>query len=286
MNSYQRLIPIKPHSRRKYTILRKYLGACERFSNKYQNFAYIDTHWGTGEVFDVADGRSCAGSVLTAAKIMPTFPCNVVEIDPEHYAVLKQHTEGYPHIHLFNGDCNEKIDYILSMILPGEKFIFCFVDPDGLVYRRGSFVCSQLTSETIDKIAKFPRTEILMNLSIEGIMRESGYIRNNPNATASKKMEECLTLLFGSDKWKQLNPGDYRGFLRLYMYERLKPYYQFQGAILIRDLQTKGPLYYLVYASKYSLGGKIMRDIMKKEWGYKPPWIDKTHPLTEFIFED
>lgn len=280
------LIPIKPHSRKKYSILKKYLAACERFSNKYQNFAYIDTHGGTGEVFDVADGKACPGSVLTAANIMPNFPCYVVEIDPERYELLKQHAKGYTHIHLFHGDCNEKIDEILSKIRAGEKFVFCFVDPDGIVYRKGNFVCSQLTSETIDKIAKFPRTEILLNLSVEGIMREAGYICSNPDDGASQKMEECLNHLFGSDNWKQLNPGDYRGFLRLYMNERLKSNYPFKGAILIRDSQTKGPLYYLVYGSKYSLGGKIMRDIMTKEWGYRPPWIDKTHPLTEFIFED
>jgi three-Cys-motif partner protein len=280
------LIPIKPHSHKKYTILKKYLGACEKFSNKYQNFAYIDTHGGTGEVFDVASGKTCPGSVLTAANIMPTFPCYVVEIDPERYELLKQRVTGYPHIHLFHGDCNEKIDEILAKIKAGEKFVFCFIDPDGIVYRRGNFVCSQLTSETVDKIAKFPRTEILLNLSIEGIMREAGYIYNNPNDGASQKMKECLTRLFGSNKWMQLDPGDYRGFLRLYMNERLKSNYPFKGAILIRDSQTKGPLYYLVYGSKYQLGGKIMRDIMAKEWGYKLTWIDQTHPLTEFIFED
>jgi len=284
--SNQGLIPIKLHSRKKYTILKKYLGACERFSDKYQNFAYIDTHGGTGEVFDVSDGKSCPGSVLTAAKIMPSFPCYVVEIDIEHYALLKKNTEGYPHIHLFNGDCNEKIDAILSKIPAGQKFVFCFVDPDGIVYRKGNFVCSQLTWETVDKIARFPRTEILLNLSVEGIMREAGCVCNNPDDPASKKMEECLTRLFGSETWKQRNPGDYKGFLRLYVEERLKPNYQFKGAILIRDSQTRGPLYYLVYASKYQLGGKIMRDIMTKEWGYKPPWIDQTHPLNQFIFED
>lgn len=282
----QSLIPIKPHSRKKYTILKKYLGACEKFSDKYQNFAYIDTHGGTGEVFDVTDKKSCPGSVLTAAKIMPSFPCYVVEIDPNHYNVLKQHTKDYPHIHLFDGDCNEKIDEILRKIPSGQKFVFCFVDPDGLVYRSGTFVCSQLTWETVDKIAKFPRTEILLNLSVEGIMREAGCVCNNPNDSASQKMEECLARLFGCGKWKQLHPGDYRGFLRLYIEERLKSNYPYKGAILIRDSQTRGPLYYLVYGSKYPLGGKIMRDIMTKEWGFRPPWIDKTHPITQFIFED
>jgi three-Cys-motif partner protein len=284
--STQGLIPVKLHSRKKYTILKKYLGACERFSDKYQNFAYIDTHGGTGEVFDVSDGKARPGSVLTAAKIMPSFPCYVVEIDMERYSLLKKYTEGYSHIHLFNGDCNEKIDEILSRISAGQKFVFCFVDPDGIVYRRGNFVCSQLTWKTVDKIAKFPRTEILVNLSVEGIMREAGCVCNNPDDPSSKKMEECLTRLFGSEKWKQLNPGDYKAFLRLYMKERLNPNYQYKGAILIRDSQTRGPLYYLVYASKYPLGGKIMRDIMTKEWGYKPPWIDQTHPLNQFIFED
>ena len=299
--SGQHLIGIKPHSRRKYRVLRKYLGACEKFSDKYQNFAYIDTHGGTGEVFDIEEGKADDGSVLTAAKIKPSFPCYVVEIDPDNYALLEKFTKNFPNVRLFPGDCNNKINDILEMIPRGEKFIFCFIDPQKLLYRRGAVVCPQLVWRTVQKIAEFPRTEVLLNVPLMDIMRQAGYVRDYPDDPASQKMEDNITTFYGSKNWMKLDPGDYRGLVRLYISERVENYYEFKGAILIRDVEHRAPLYYLVYGSKYVRGGEIMRDIMKKEWidiraGQRPieryryrtdrEWLNAHYPLDLFIFDD
>lgn len=293
MNNHN-FIGIKPHSRRKYSILRKYLGACSRFSDKYRNFAYVDTHGGTGEVIDLEKDKPTEGSVLTAAKLQPTFPCYVVEIDPDRHAVLKKVTSKLPNVTLYFGDCNEKINEILKMIPRGEKFVFCFLDPDGLVY--GGI--PQLKCTTIEKIAKFPRTEVLVNLPVFAIMRCAGCICDYGEAPSSRKMKDDIVALFGTDKWGEFDPGDYSKFLELFISERLKNY-QFKGAILIRSVQTRGPIYYLVYGSNSQIGAKIMRDLMSNEWlniikaepltkigKTKAEWLDFEYPLDKpFIFE-
>ena len=285
----------KLHSRRKHSILRKHLGACKVFSDRYQNFAYIDTHGGTGEVIDFETSTSADGSVLAAAKLQPSFPIYAVEIDPDNYRLLHRSTQGYPNITIFHGDCNKKIDDILKLIPKGRKFVFCFIDPDSLVYNE----YDQLKWETVEKIAKFPRTEVLINVPTFTITRLAGVVKGYPEASSSIKLERHITDFYGSDKWKALDASDYRGFARLYISERLNDY-KYKGAILIRSVPTRGPLYYLVYGSNNPTGAKIMRDIMSSEWldiikaepltkigKTKAEWLDSEYPLDKpFIFED
>jgi len=285
----------KAHSRRKHSILRKYLEVCKIFSDKYQNFAYVDTHGGTGQVIDFDTKKTSDGSVLVAARLQPSFSCYVIEIDFNNYKLLQQSTKGYPNVNLFPGDCNQKIDDVLSMIPKGRKFVFCFLDPDSLMY--GAY--DQLKWETVEKIAKFPRTEVLINVPTFTIMRCAGVVKDYPEASSSIKIASHLTNFYGSDKWRALEPGDYRGLARLYVSERLTAY-EYKGAILIRSVLTRGPLYYLVYGSNSDRGGEIMRDIMKKEWaditkGYPvtryqyrtdQEWLNAEYPITLFVFED
>jgi three-Cys-motif partner protein len=288
-------LEVKAHSRRKHSILRKYLEVCKIFSDKYQNFAYVDTHGGTGQVIDFDTKKTSDGSVLVAARLQPSFSCYVIEIDFDNYKLLQQSTKGYPNVNLFPGDCNQKIDDALSMIPKGRKFVFCFLDPDSLMY--GAY--DQLKWETVEKIAKFPRTEVLINVPTFTIMRCAGVVKDYPEASSSIKIASHLTNFYGSDKWKALEPGDYRGLARLYVSERLTDY-EYKGAILMRSVLTRGPLYYLVYGSNSGRGGEIMRDIMKKEWiditkGYPvtryqyrtdQEWLNAEYPITLFVFED
>lgn len=287
-------VQIKPHSRRKYSILRKYLDACEILSNKYRNFAYIDTHGGTGKVLDLETRKSADGSVLTAAKHQPSFPCHVAEIDRGHYETLRMATSGLRNVTLHFGDCNEKIGEMLRSV-GGGRFIFCFLDPDALVTRIGT---PQLKWTTIEKIARFPRTEILVNLQVFPIMRSAESSKGSSKRTASIKLRDNITALYGTDEWEKLGRGDFRGFLRLFISERLRGY-KYKGAILIRQVRVRGPLYYLVYGSNSRTGAKIMRGIMSNEWlsivGTEPltkigktktEWLDFEYSLDKpFIFE-
>jgi len=290
---------IKEHSHRKYRILDKYLRACERFSNKYQNFAYIDTHGGSGRVLDVCTDELTDGSTLIAARITPSFPCYVVEIDRVKYELLTMSTRELPNVKAFFGDCNRKIHGILATIAKGQMFVFCFVDPDGLVYHGKDASYDELTWNTVQAIATFPRTELLLNLPLQAIMECAGYVRNLPDNAASQKMRERMSTFFGTEKWQDLDPGDYKGFMRLYASERLERHYQYIGSILVRNIM-RGPQYYLLYGSKSLMGGQIMRDIMKREYmttvgvpltrhqhKTDKEWLDAEYPLNQpFFFED
>jgi three-Cys-motif partner protein len=274
MEKHEGFISIKKHSRGKYRILRKYLRACETFARKYENFAYIETHGGSGKVLDIEKGELDDGSTLIAAKIKPSFPCYIIEIDPERYKLLEESTKDFTNVTLFHGDCNERINEILEMIPKWEKFIFCFLDPNGLVYRRGKFSCPQLTSRTVDKIVKYPRTEILLNFPLEAILRCGGYVHRRPYDPISHEYERDITTFFGTEKWKEVEL-DKRKLLELYISTRLEDSYKYWGAILVRSIPKRLPMYYLIYASNHPVGIKIMRNIMLKECPqmplFKPP---------------
>lgn len=96
------------------------LGVCQTFEDHYHNFAYIDTHGGSGQVLDLADNSRKAGSVLTAAQIQPSFPCYAIEIDDLRFAFLEDSTKNLKNVKPFHGNCNELIHKVMKEIEPGE----------------------------------------------------------------------------------------------------------------------------------------------------------------------
>jgi len=287
------LIEIKPHTLHKYNILRKYLNVCKTFNRIYNNFVYIDTHGGSGQVSYTPKRKLIEGSPLIASTWNPNAPCHIVEIDPDTYQCLCSSTANCKNIHTYYGDCNEFVDAILSKITRWRKFVFCFIDPNGLVYRSsGGKTYDQVKSETITKISDFPRTEIFLNFPLEALLRCAGDFMANPTTERGKSNGQRVTNFMGSETWKKL-PIDRRKYLELYMDEMLKPYH-YKGAILIRSEANNLPLYYLVYTTHNKIAAKIMRGIMKKEGGFplyynmvtgKPQTLDEVYPMTRFIFE-
>jgi len=285
------LIEAKPHTMFKYEILGKYLKACEVFFKKYENFAYVDTHGGTGRVYSVKESREIDGSVLIAATHFPKYPIYAVEIDPNKYSILRRYAEDYPNVKVYFGDCNELIDTIISQ-LPLEKcFCFFFMDPDGLTVRVGSETIDQLRWETVEKVAELPRTEVLINLQVFAVMRSltsAKSLREKGDHNTAESLESTVSRLYGSENWRNVEDfGDYRALARVYI-NQLKQYYNYIGAILIREVNRRGPLYYLIYGTKNKTGAKIMRDIMKKvhekQEHFKIP-EDKVPSIQEFIFD-
>lgn len=289
-------LTVKPHTLHKYSILKKYLGVCKIFDKHYSNFVYVDTHGGSGKV--QLEGQSSQwvdGSPLIAGKWTPQFPCHIVEIDPNRYGSLCASTSSCTNVSSYNGDCNNLIASILSKIRKWQKFVFCFIDPESLVYRGNDGDYDQLRADTVRTIAAFPRTELLLNFPLESLLRCAGDYYNNPNEQRAISTAERVTTFMGSETWKNLAPNrrDRKDFLELYMNEMLTPY-QYKGAILIRSQQNNLPLYYLVYATHNFTAAKIMRGIMKTEGNYVPSYdllrgrvqtLDEAYPLAHFVFE-
>lgn len=286
-------LTIKPHTLHKYNILKKYLGVCKIFDSHYSNFVYIDTHGGSGKV--QLEGQWLDGSPLIAGNWTPQFPCYIVEINPDRYKSLCASTSSCSNVSTYNDDCNSLIASILAKIPKGQKFVFCFIDPESLVYRENNRDCDQLRADTVREIAAFPRTELLLNFPLESILRCAGDYYNNPEELRAISTAERVTTYMGSETWKNLasNRRDRKDFLGLYMNEMLI-LYQYKGAILIRSQQNNLPLYYLIYATHNYTAAKIMRDIMKKEGNFpiyydlekmRYPTLDEAYPLEHFIFE-
>jgi three-Cys-motif partner protein len=298
-------LSIEPHTLRKYTILRKYLGVCEMFDKHYSNFVYVDTHGGSGRVN--LGGKLIPGSPLIAGGWSPSFPCHIVEIDPATFSCLRESTSGHANVNAYHGDCNTKIDSILAAIPKGEKFVFCFVDPSSLVYRGPDGAdCDQLCVDTVKKIAQFPRSELLLNFPLESILRCAGDCLGNPTEPRAIASGRRVTTFMGSTSWQKIRLSEThceenrKAFLATYMDEVLGTY-AYKGAFLVRTQQNNLPVYYLVYGTKNARAAAIMRDIMKKEYvetlgvipltkmQYKTDreWLDAEYPLTSpFIFED
>jgi len=294
--AHNEFLEIEPHTLHKYNILSKYLNVCKIFDKHYSNFVYIDTHGGSGKVYLKSKKKWVDGSPLIAAHWTPSFPCHIVEIDHGRYRHLCESTEGCNNVHTYHGDCNKLIASILSKIPKWEKFVFCFVDPESLVYRGSDgTVCDQLCAETIRRIASFPRSELLLNFPLESILRCSGDFFNNPSEPRAIANGERVTTFMGSTSWQGLPEKErsHRAFLELYMDEMLNAY-PYKGGILIRSEEKNLPLYYLVYSTHNQTAAKIMRDIMKKEGNFgilysfeldRFPTLDEAYPLTGFIFE-
>jgi len=295
--SFSGFIEIEPHTLHKYNILKKYLDVCKIFDKHYSNFVYVDTHGGSGRVS--LKGKKDAwmdGSPLIAAHWTPSFPCHIVEIDHERHRHLCESTEGCGNVHTYRGDCNRLIDSILSEIPKWEKFVFCFVDPDSLVYRGPDGTeWDQVCAETVKKIAEFPRSELLLNFPLEAILRCAGDYFRNPTESRAIANGKRVTTFMGSTSWQTLSEKERnrRGFLELYVDEMLKSY-PYKGAMLIRSEERNLPLYYLVYTTHNMTAAKIMRDIMKKEGNFpiyydilkgRYPTLDEAYPLKRFIFE-
>jgi len=269
-------IEIKKHTKQKYSILRKYLKACLTFEKIYGNFAYIDTHGGSGKV--LFEGRETNGSPLIAAESEAHPQCYAIEIDKDRRLLLRKAVAGIPNIKIIEGDCNKEIDSLLKQI-EDWKFTFCFLDPDGLVYYgEDKTKVFQLTWPTIEEISKRNNSEVLVNLQTPGIIRTMGAIEAEPERAT--KLAEDITALIGNNSWSSKRT---RFELRDLFLDRLQAIgFTFVGAVNVKT-EDNTHVYYLVYASHNEIGAKIMNSNFRIEFGFDPLIEPNLH---RFIYDD
>lgn len=289
----------QPYAEQKYSILRKYLGACEKFARRYGNFAYIDTHGGSGLIKEepslFSNDRITEGSPLLAARIIQSwkhaqgfFPCHIIEIDPQKYTALRHSLSDFSWIHTHEGDCNALLPQIWKEI-PSWAFTLCFVDPDGLVYIGGRQPIHEFRWETMRLLASRRKVEVLLNFPLEAILRTGGYCQEHPDAVQSRAMASHLTTYFGCDEWWGLRGK--REFLSLYLHQLRSLNFPYLGAYCVYHQRL--PVYYLIYATRHKVGAAIMQGVMQGEWKRAhPQWAEEAqqagirYPPEEFVFDD
>lgn len=282
-----RLRRFELHTKRKLTVHEKYLRQCVKMERIYGNFSYIEAHGGTGLIR--IDDETIEGSVIQAAKLAPSAPCKVIEINPERFLTLKEVVErqGLTNIEVIKGDCNVEVPKILDSLPARRRFVLCFVDPDGYMYNEGGLKVPEFTPALLDAIGAFPRTELLMTLPLE-IRRAIGFVLRRPLDPRSRAYEEGLKMTLGEGCLKRVAVSYEPFYLNLldFVLERYFQPYKYRGALLVKSID--GILqYYLIFGSHNETAGTIMRNVMKKEWEDEyDQKVTQLPPLDRFIFDD
>lgn len=222
---------------------------------------YIDLFAGCGKCRVRETNEEIDGSALISLSIRYPFKGYfAVELNPIAAEALKKRIENLSfqdHFIITNGDCNEKIDEIASKI-PTRSLSLAIIDPTGLHIKFDTI--KKLTSgRKIDLVITFPEgMDIKRNLS--------RYIEQS----------HCILDDFIGDKnWRKLFPQDIKNIDQAHIERSLINYYRKKlsklgyqeiksgDEILIRSHQKNVPLYYLLFASKHSLGHKFWEEISK-----------------------
>ena len=277
---------IKPHSRHKYRVLQGYWKECA--PARGNSIIYCDLHAATGKIWDKERQLSANGSVLIAAQ-SPICECiHAIEINHLRCEQLRRSVAHFPKVSIYHDDCNKIILEILANIPTGVKTFF-FLDPEGLIYRKTMVPCHELRWETVDCIANFPDSEILMTFPIYAPLREIGHIWRNATSNRAQRATENLTAFFGTENW-MIGRKEYRRWPRIYCGDRLAQHYEYRGAIFIVN-QTRAPQYYLLFLSNEAQSFATMQQIMEREFSrvgrqLRLPFSNSESPVFSFIYED
>ncbi len=210
--------------------------------------AYIELFAGPGRARVWSTGRVVDGSPLIALKHedAPFTMLILCEKDPENAAALRKRTEHDQRVVVIEGDCHERIDDIIAAT-PPLGLNFALIDP---------FSLDQLRFDTVAKLARVQRMDLLIHLPTMDIKRNFG-----------RGAQARLTKALGTDEWKKHASGP-SGIARWAVDALRKKLTEFgyTGKEVPSPMVTNtknGSLYHLVFAAKHDLGDKIWKSIAK-----------------------
>jgi len=222
--------------------------------------AYVDLFAGSGVCTLKKSRERIPGSVLVAANTVKPFSRIIaVEKDSAYVAACRRRlaqTSVANKCHVLEGDCNKRIDEVVSLI-PKGALTLAFIDPKGLD--------AQFT--TVQKLADNARADlVILFADAYDINRNAeAYYRANPNS----KLDQVL----GPDsRWREeLDAlGHTTSVVRRKLFADIyrRQLKRHLGYVHSRDKVIKGesgPLYRLIYASKHELGVEFWEKALKKD---------------------
>jgi spore photoproduct lyase len=273
----------KEHTRVKHNILKKYLGAWIKILGKhFDRIIFVDGFAGIGRYYDKTTNSFVDGSPVIAIKtaselsdkVRPNgeayfdeFVCVLIEKDNENFESLlqvideaKRELEGKgkeSKIKIitikeeFAKVAETLINKVGSKIAPS----LFFIDPFGF---------SGVPFTIIKEIMSLSHTEVFITFMLQSINR----------FLTSPKAMRALKVLYPSSKWakieelKNLKDWESREKMLLQLYiESLKEEANVKFILPFRVCMDKRyvTLYYLIHATNYFEGLKIMKEIMRNE---------------------
>lgn len=241
---------------------------CTTIKDDPSKFTYFESHAGDGRAeFD--DGETEPGSALIAASNSKQCQCIFMEYSEDNYLKLKEtlNQKDYPNVKIIHGNSNNDIELVLNNV-PKYYHSLGLIDP---------YAPNDLKWKTIETIASHSytnkrgfirRPELIINFPIMGIKRNAGFLDKKESITYAEKNCKIIDDFFGDDKWRNIwrkyhdSPEEsQKKLVELYV-NNLKPFYTFvYPLLLIEDVKTKSPLYYLVTCSQHKLGDKFLTDL-------------------------
>jgi len=221
---------------------------------------YVDLFAGPGVCTLKESGRRLPGSPLIAANAPKPFKQIIIcEKDADTAEACRtrlQKTPARDRIRFLEGDCNERIGEVASMI-PSRALTLAFIDPTGLHAR----------FETIKTLSRCGRVDLLI------LFPDAYDVVRNVDLYEKQGVESNLDQVLGPDahwreQWSQLpnqSPDKTRElFTNIYkdqLARRLD--YKVFGEKTIKS--ARGPLYRLIYASKHERGLEFWNKITNKD---------------------
>jgi three-Cys-motif partner protein len=220
------------------------------------NLSYIDLFSGPGRSVIRDNGEEVEGSPTLSLKY--GFARYVFVDVPEVLSTLRKRLADHPklpQISFVEGDCNDVIDSVRAEF-PADHLALAFIDPTGL----------QIQFRTIRRLVHNRKMDLLMTIQFGmGIrMNLHQYVRAEG---------AILTAFIGNARWREDielggSPSQiarrilnrYLGELRAIGYRTVR-----DREIDIRNDQNL-LLYFMVLASRHSLGGKFWREATQIEW--------------------
>jgi len=248
----------------KYYYIGKYLEIFSIAMKDKWDLCYIDLFAGSGKCRVRHTGEEIDGSALMALKLKYPFKKYfLVDLNPKALYALKERIESSSvenRVSLKEGDCNEKVNEIIKEIPQRGCLCLSLIDPTGL----------HIKFETIRTLTQNRRIDLIITFP-EGMA-----IKRNLEQFL-KQDNSLLDSYMGDKNWRQLYEDELSGldihyrrrrFIDLYR-EKLKGigYREIKSVdeVLIKSSEKKLPLYYLLFASKSTLGHRFWSKVKEIE---------------------
>jgi len=267
-----------PWAKAKLDYLARYIDVFETaMREKWAVRHYVDLFAGPGKN-RVRDSREILlGSPLLALTTRYPFTGYFfVDLLPENANALQRRCSASPERHrvtIFTGDCNAIIDEIVAQIRQTDQkrqraglwtsLNLAFLDPKGL----------ELQWATVAKLASVSRMDLIITYPQGGLNR---YMRQAFESNTWTAVDH----FFGGREWRDIYAQYRRRQLRG-IHRHLIDFYReklqtlgYQQVIedtetgyepLIRNAQTRAPMYRLVFASKHPLGHDFWEKITRRD---------------------
>lgn len=253
----------KDHTKDKLRILRGYIARFTTSMRQKWKLWYIDLQAGPGKNRFKPSGEIMLGSPLIALTAKyPFHHYRFVELAADAYAALDIRTrasEYVDRIQVIHDDCNTAVDHIVGEIKKSPNSLsLAFLDPEGL----------ELHWETVKKLGRLDRMDLIINFSTSGFTRNARQMMNVPNSK--------LDSFFGTPDWRDVYSG-IQGKDGSYIRRSVIDFYQSRLQTLgYKEINLDGyservfknrkgrQIYTLIYASKHDLGLKFWKGAIEE----------------------